>query len=74
MLAPSCYAVFTTASVGMIPCTAYRHKAMTNLRASATIPIRRSRLPRPKRSRYQQVSALAGCQRTQFQASWILMV
>ena len=42
------YATFTIAPVGTIPCVTYRHSAITSLRATATIPIRRARLPVPK--------------------------
>src|SRR5436190_5119977 len=56
-----CYAAgFRTAPVGTTPVVAYRHSAISSLRASATIPIRRARLPMPKRVRYQVVSALCG--------------
>jgi hypothetical protein len=46
------YATFRIAPVGTTPVVAYRHNAITNLRASATIPIRRVRLPTPNRVRY----------------------
>ena len=46
------YATFRIAPVGTTPVVAYRHNAITNLRASATIPIRRARLPTPNRVRY----------------------
>ena len=42
------YATFTIAPVGTTPCVIYRQSAITNLRATATIPIRRARLPFPK--------------------------
>jgi hypothetical protein len=63
------YAAFRIAPVGTTPLVTYRHKTITNLRASATIPMRRARLPAPKRARYHSVRALAGCQRTQFHAN-----
>ena len=56
----------TVAPSGTTPCSTYRHSAMINLRASATIPIRRARLPAvAKRRTNHCVNALAGCQRTQ---------
>ena len=42
------YAIFTIAPVGTTPCVTYRQSAITSLRATATIPIRRARLPFPK--------------------------
>ena len=63
------YATFTIASAGTTPVVAYRHSAITNRRATATMPMRRKRLLPPKRSRYQRVSGLPRCQRTQFHAS-----
>lgn len=42
------YATFTIAPVGTTPCVTYRQSAITSLRATATIPIRRARLPVPK--------------------------
>ena len=50
--APARYATFRIAPVGTTPVVAYRHNAITNLRASATIPIRRARFPTPNRVRY----------------------
>ena len=44
------------------------------LRASATMPIFRSRFPAPNRARYQRVSALSGCHRTQLHASCTITV
>jgi hypothetical protein len=41
------YATFRIAPVGSTPVVAYRQSAMSNFRASATIPIRRARLPVP---------------------------
>jgi hypothetical protein len=53
--------LFTIAPSGISPCSTYRHRAMSSLRASATIPIRRSRLlPLPNRRWYHCVNALAG--------------
>ena len=42
------YATFTMAPSGTTPSVTYRQSAMTSLRATATIPIRRARLPLPK--------------------------
>jgi len=42
------YATFTIAPAGTTPVVTYRHSAITSLRATATIPIRRARLPFPK--------------------------
>lgn len=42
------YATFTIAPSGTTPVVTYRHSAITSLRATATIPIRRARLPFPK--------------------------
>ena len=50
---PLAYETFTTfmiAPVGTTPVVTYRHNAMTSLRATATIPIRRARFPFPKRA------------------------
>ena len=44
------YAAFNTAPAGSTPAVAYRHRAIKSLRASATMPTRRARFPRPKRS------------------------
>src|SRR5207302_4881355 len=55
------YAAFSTAPVGITPSVAYRHSAISSFRASATMPILRVRLPRPKRSWYQRVRALWRC-------------
>jgi hypothetical protein len=64
------YAAFTTAPAGTAPVVAYRHNAISNLRASATTPMRRARLPRLAKPRaYQRVKALSGCHRIQFHAS-----
>ena len=51
---PSAYASLSTAPAGNTPVSRKRQSAMSNLRATATIPIRRKRLPPlPKRSRNQ---------------------
>jgi hypothetical protein len=63
------YATFTIAPVGTTPVVRYRQSAITSLRATATMPIRRARFPLPKFVRYHAVRALCGCQRTQFHAS-----
>ena len=55
------YASLSSAPSGKTPVSRNRHSAMSNLRATATIPMRRARLPPPpKRSRNQQRSALSG--------------
>ena len=63
------YAAFSTAPAGITPVVAYRHSAISSFRASATMPIRRARLPVPKCVRYHCVSALCGCHCTQLHAS-----
>jgi len=63
------YAACTIAPSGTVPLVTYRQSAMTSLRATATIPMRRARLPTPNRSRNHRVSALCGCHRTHVQAS-----
>lgn len=63
------YAAFTMAPSGTVPLVTNRQSAMTSLRATATIPIRRARLPMPNRSLNHRVRALCGCHRTQVQAS-----
>ncbi len=50
---------FHIAPSGTTPVVTYRHSAITSLRATATIPIRRARLPVPKCSRYHRVRARA---------------
>ena len=58
---PSAYPSLSTAPAGITPVSRKRQSAMSNLRATATIPIRRKRLPPlPKRSRNQQLKALSG--------------
>jgi hypothetical protein len=55
------YASFRTAPSGKTPLLRNRHSAMSNLRATATIPMRLRRLPPlPKRSRNQQLKTLSG--------------
>jgi hypothetical protein len=57
----SAYPSLSTAPSGKTPVSRKRQSAMSNLRATATIPIRRKRLPPPpKRSRNQQLKALSG--------------
>ena len=58
---PSGYPSLSTAPCGNTPVSRKRQSAMSNLRATATIPIRRKRLPPlPKRSRNQTLRALSG--------------
>jgi hypothetical protein len=58
---PSVYPSLSTAPAGKTPVWRKRQSAMSNLRATATIPIRLKRLPPPpKRSRNQQLKALSG--------------
>jgi hypothetical protein len=55
------YASLRAAPSGNTPVSKKRHSAMSNLRATATIPIRRKRLPPlPKRTRNQTLRALSG--------------
>jgi hypothetical protein len=55
------YASLSSAPSGRSPVSRKRHRAMSNLRATATIPMRLRRLPPPpKRSRNQQLRALSG--------------
>ena len=63
------YAACMIAPSGTVPLVTYRQSAIVSLRATATIPMRRARLPRPKRFRNHRVSALWGCHRTHVQAS-----
>ena len=57
----SAYPSLSTAPAGKTPVSRKRQSAMSNLRATATIPIRLRRLPPPpKRSRNQQLKALPG--------------
>src|SRR5205814_4737801 len=66
---------FTTAPAGISPCLIYLERAMSSLRASATIEMRRIR-PRsePTRWRNQQLRALAGWYLTHIQASSTIVV
>src|SRR5919109_1917730 len=58
---PSVYTSLSTAPAGITPVSRKRQSAMSNLRATATIPIRRKRLPPlPKRARNQTLRALLG--------------
>ena len=58
---PSAYTSLSTAPAGITPVSRKRQSAMSNLRATATIPIRRKRLPPPpKRSRNKTLRALSG--------------
>ena len=58
---PSTYTSLSTAPAGITPVSRKRQSAMSNLRATATIPIRRKRLPPlPKRSRNHTLRALSG--------------
>jgi hypothetical protein len=51
----------SAAPSGKPPVSRQRHSAMSNFRATATIPMRRNRLPPPpQRSRNQQLRALSG--------------
>jgi hypothetical protein len=55
------YPSLSTAPSGNAPVSRKRHKAMSNLRATATIPMRLKRLPPPpKRSRNHTLRALSG--------------
>ena len=55
------YPSFSTAPAGNTPVSRKRQSAMSNWRATATIPIRLKRLPPPpKRSLNQQLNALSG--------------
>ena len=57
----SVYPSLSTAPAGKTPVSRKRHSAMSNLRATATIPIRLKRLPPPpKRSRNHTLRALSG--------------
>jgi hypothetical protein len=55
------YASLSSAPCGRSPVSRKRHRAMSNFRATATIPMRLRRFPPPpKRSRNQQLRALSG--------------
>ena len=47
-VAGAAYAAFRIAPAGTTPAVTYRQSAITSLRATATIPIRRARVPVPK--------------------------
>jgi hypothetical protein len=58
---PKLYPTLSTAPSGNTPVSRKRQSAMSNLRATATIPIRLKRLPPPpKRSRNHTLRALSG--------------
>src|SRR5215472_3903860 len=58
---PSTYISLSTAPAGNTPVSRKRQSAISTLRATATIPIRRMRLPPlPKRSRNHTLRALSG--------------
>ena len=64
------YTAFTIAPAGNSARVTHRQSAMHNLRATATIPMRRARRPwSAKRRRYHCVNALAGWWRTHCHAS-----
>jgi hypothetical protein len=70
----STYTALSTAPAGSTPVSRKRHSAMSHLRATATIPIRRNRLPPlPKRCRNQTLRALSGCKRTQLHANSVVI-
>src|SRR6266852_8736324 len=71
---PSVYPSLSTAPAGKTPVSRKRHSAMSNLRATATIPIRLKRLPPlPKRSRNHTLRALSGCKRRQLHANSVVI-
>src|SRR5712691_4213381 len=71
---PSVSPSLSTAPSGTTPVSRKRHRARSHLRATATIPIRRKRLPPlPKRSRHQTLRALSGCQRRQLHANSVVI-
>jgi hypothetical protein len=70
----SAYASCSTAPAGKTPVSRKRHSAMSPLRATATIPIRLTRLPPPpKRARNQIRRALSGCKRRQLHAHSVVI-
>src|SRR5262252_8447088 len=70
----SAYPTLRAAPSGNSPVSSKRHSAMSNLRATATIPIRRKRLPPwPKRSRNHTLRALSGCKRSQLYANSVVI-
>jgi len=57
----TCALFFSTAPAGGVPVFRYFHSSIRSFRASATIPILRSRvLPRPYRSWYHRLRSLSG--------------
>ena len=71
---PSGYPSLSTAPAGNTPVARQRHSAMSHLRATATIPSRRTRLPPPpQRSRNQPLTALSGCKRRPLQATSVVI-
>src|SRR5262249_26634269 len=71
---PSTYTSLSTAPAGITPVSRKRQSAMSNLRATATIPIRRKRLPpSPKRSRNHTLRALSGCKRSPLHANSVVI-
>src|SRR5215471_8130007 len=71
---PSTDTSLSTAPAGITPVSSKRQSAMSNLRATATIPIRRKRLPPlPKRSRNHTLRALSDCKRSQLHANSVVI-
>ena len=71
---PSVYTSLSTAPAGITPVSRKRQSAMSNLRATATIPSRLKRFPPlPKRSRNQTLRALSGCKRSQLHANSVVI-
>src|SRR5262249_2922336 len=71
---PSTYPSWSTHPPGITPVSTKRQRAMSNLRATATSPIRRKRLPPlPKRSRNHTLRALSGCKRSQLHANSVII-
>jgi hypothetical protein len=63
-------AALRCAPSGMPPLSRPRHRAMSNFRVTATIPMRLRRFPPPpKRSRHQPLRALSGWERTPLHAN-----
>src|SRR4029434_10810508 len=70
----SAYTSLSTAPAGITPVSRKRQSAMSNLRATATIPSRLKRFPPlPKRSRNQTLRALSGCKRSQLHANSVVI-
>src|SRR5215510_2669406 len=68
------YTSLRAAPSGNTPVSQKRPSAMSNLRATATIPIRRKRLPPlPQRSRNHTRRALSGCKRSQLHANSVVL-